>query len=124
MLAAPAIVHAGNLMPIRGVKLPLVVDRVYYVSHKRPNAFRTIQAALDHLKSFGLPGEPSIMQIDEGHYFGPLVADRHPGLYVRGQGSKTIVTTTDEPHLQAYNNSILSVEAITFNIAPRKKFFP
>jgi len=103
-------------MPIRGTKMPFVVDRVYYVSHTRPNAFRTIKAAMDHLYTFGLSQEPATIQIDEGTYEGPIVADNCASLFVSGLGEKTIITSGNDCCLKSYNNSVLDVKDLTFRV--------
>ena len=89
LLAAPAIVQASSLMKVRGIIMPvrekLVGDLTIYVDHYKPNAFRTIQAAMDYIEKFyPLGGEAITVQIGPGTYEGPIKADLHNNLIVKG----------------------------------------
>jgi hypothetical protein len=109
--AAPAIVKASSLMPVK------VMDLTIYVDHDKPGAFRTIQAAMDYIaKRYPLGNEAIDLQIGPGTFHGSIIADLKNNLNVCGTDNRTYVVAT----LEAYDHSILRVENLNYILALKR----
>lgn len=112
LIAAPAVVQAASLMPVRGIIMP-VGPLTVYVDGNRPEsstnnglspqtAFRTLDEALKCVDAFmsDMPGAAATIQMADGDYSmsRPFRAMNGQVLAVHGRGPTTRVVSAASPH--------------------------
>ena len=125
-LAAPAIVRAVSLMPIRGRRL-VIDDETYWVNGfsdedgagTRANPWRTLQQAMDYInRGLDLNGHYVTVNLD-GFVTGNVDLGRNVSLAVDECGfcdlSGVISFEGDRDVINVRNNSYLNLRDLTFN---------